>query len=53
LVVSLNGLENILRFDLHGSGKCHLTNDWEWLLVRRTHATTEAVGLAVVTCTER
>ena len=53
LVVSLDGLVNILHFDLHRSRKHHLANDWEWLLVRGTQATTEAVRLAVVTCRDK
>ena len=53
LVVSLDGLEKFLHFDLHRPREHHLANDWEWLLVRGTQATTEAVGLAVVTCRDK
>ena len=55
LVVSLDGLVNILHFDLHRSKEHHLTNayDWEWLLVRGTQATAKAIGLTIVTCRDK
>ena len=50
LAVSLDRFENVLHFNFHGAGESELTNDWECLLFWRTHTTTKAVWLAVVTC---
>ena len=51
MAVSVDQFENLLDLDLHGPHDCHLAVNWEGLLGRGTHVTTEAVGLAVVTCT--